>query len=60
LEDFENKFPATQGERKKIMQHKIEKKKSCKRERSKKIPTCKPTDALPSVLCPQACKILHF
>jgi hypothetical protein len=40
VEDLEKKFPATQGERKKIMQHTIEKKISCKRERSKNIPTC--------------------
>jgi hypothetical protein len=46
LEGFEKKFPATQGERKKIIQHTIEKKKSCKRERSKKISTCNSTDAL--------------
>jgi hypothetical protein len=47
LEDFGKKFPANQRERKKIMQHTIEIKKiSCKRERSKKIPTCKSTDVL--------------
>jgi hypothetical protein len=46
LEDFEKKFPAIQGERKKIMQHTIDKKISCKRERSKKIPTCKSTRVL--------------
>ena len=40
LEDFEKKFPAPQGERKKY--HAVYnrgKKISCKRERSKKIPT---------------------
>jgi hypothetical protein len=47
LEDFEKKFLQSKEKENKIMQHTIEKKISCKRERSKnKIPTCKSTDVL--------------
>jgi hypothetical protein len=62
LEDFEkNKFPAIQGKEKKIMQHTREKKISCKRERSKiKFLHVNLLTFFTSVLCPQACKILHF
>jgi hypothetical protein len=45
-EDFEKKFPAIQGERKKIMQHTIERNIMQKRALKKKIPTCKSTDVL--------------
>jgi hypothetical protein len=47
LEDFEKKFPAIRGERKK-KSCTIQSRKniSCRRERSKKIPTCKSTDVL--------------
>jgi hypothetical protein len=47
VEDFEKKIPAIQGERKNNhAAYNREKKISCKRERSKKIPTCKSTDVL--------------
>jgi hypothetical protein len=47
LEDFGKKFSAVQGERKKNhAAYNREKKISCKRERSKKIPTCKSTDVI--------------
>ena len=58
LKDFEKKFPAIQGERKKNhAAYNQEKKYHAKESAQKKIPTCKSTDVL---LCPQACKILHF
>jgi hypothetical protein len=49
LENFEKKFPVIQGERKKIMQHTIGKKKYHAKESAQKkiqIPTCKSTDVL--------------
>jgi hypothetical protein len=46
LEDFEKQFPAIKGERKKSCSIRSRKEISCKRERSKKIPTCKSTDVL--------------
>jgi hypothetical protein len=46
LEDFEKKFPAIQGERKKIMQHTIEKKNMQKRALKKKFLHVTLTDPL--------------
>jgi hypothetical protein len=61
LEDFGKKFPAIQGERKKIMQQTIEKKIIMqKRALKKKFLHVNLLTFFTSVLCPQACKILHF
>jgi hypothetical protein len=47
LEDFEKKFPAIQGERKKNhAAYNREKKYHAKESAQKKIPTCKSTDVL--------------
>ena len=62
LEDFEKKFPAIQVERKKNhAAYNREKKVSCKRERSKKkFLHVNLLTFFTSVLCLQACTILHF
>jgi hypothetical protein len=60
LEDFEKKFLQSKEKEKKIMQHTMEKKKYAKESAQNKFLHVNLQTFFTSVLCPQACKILHF